>query len=221
MTSPTKSRGRLSQADRRARSERRLLDAAKQLIAEQGFSRTTLAEIGERAGYSRGLVNERLQSKANLVRVLAEEFQSHFAHDTLEPALAGLRGLEALIVTMETYLDTVVRSGFLGRAYYELLGESIGLVPEIHPTFVEADRALRAAVERTVRSGIRGGDIPKEIDAKAFTVFIVGVMRGVVLQWVIDPSSFDPAAVQREMRRTLERAFGGEGRSRPRVRARG
>jgi AcrR family transcriptional regulator len=207
MASPTKSRGRLSQADRRARSERRLLDAAKQLIAEQGFSRTTLAEIGERAGYSRGLVNERLHSKANLVRVLAEEFQSHFAHDTLEPALAGLRGLEALIVTMETYLDTVVRSGFLGRAYYELLGESIGLVPEIHATFVAADRSLREGVERTVRSAVRAGEIPRDVDVKAFAVFVVGLLRGVVLQWLLNPSDFDLRAVRVEIRRTLERAF--------------
>jgi AcrR family transcriptional regulator len=35
-----------AQADRRAESERRLLDAATQLIAEQGFSKTTLAQIG-------------------------------------------------------------------------------------------------------------------------------------------------------------------------------
>jgi AcrR family transcriptional regulator len=50
---------RLTQAERRARSERSLLDAAEQLFAEKGSHRTSLAEIGERAGYSRGLVGER------------------------------------------------------------------------------------------------------------------------------------------------------------------
>ncbi|HKC50872.1 MAG TPA: helix-turn-helix domain-containing protein, partial [Myxococcota bacterium] len=81
------------QAERRTLSARRLLDAATQLIAEQGFSRTTLAQIGEKAGYSRGLVNERFGSKSELVRVLAGEFQTYFAHDRLEPALAHKRGL--------------------------------------------------------------------------------------------------------------------------------
>ncbi len=195
------------QAERRTLSARRLLDAATQLIAEQGFSRTTLAQIGEKAGYSRGLVNERFGSKSELVRVLAGEFQTYFAHDRLEPALAHKRGLEALLVTVDTYLDSVVSSEHLGRAYYELLGESIGLVPEIHATFVEADRALREGVERTVRSAVRAGEIPSDVDAKAFAVFIVGLLRGVVLQWLLAPSDFDLAAVRLEIRRTLERAF--------------
>ncbi len=200
-------RVRATQAERRARSERRLLDAATQLIAEQGFSRTTLAQIGEKAGYSRGLVNERFGSKGELVRVLAGDFQQYFAHDQLAPALAHKHGLEALLVTVDTYLDSVVSSEHLGRAYYELLGESIALVPEIHATFVEADRALRDGVERTVRSAVRAGEIPRDVDTRAFAVFIVGLLRGIVLQWLLDPSGFDLAAVRVETRRTLERAF--------------
>lgn len=198
-----------TQAARRAQSERRLLDAATQLIAEQGFSKTTLAQIGEKAGYSRGLVNERFGSKGELVRVLADEFQQYFAHDQLEPALVGKHGLEALLVTVDTYLDSVVSSEHLGRAYYELLGESIGLVPEIHGTFVEADRAMRAGVERTIRSAVHAGEIPKDVDAPAFAVFIVGLLRGIVLQWLLAPSGFDLTAVRVEIRRTLERAFAG------------
>ena len=197
------------QAERRAQSERRLLDAATQLIAEQGFSKTTLAKIGAKAGYSRGLVNERFGSKDQLVRVLADEFQTYFQYDRLVPALEHQHGLEALLITIDTYLDSVVKSEHLGRAYYELLGESIALVPEIHATFVEADRAIRAGVESTVFSAVRAGEIPEDVDAKAFAVFIVGLLRGIVLQWLLDPKGFDLGAVRVEIRRTLERAFRG------------
>jgi AcrR family transcriptional regulator len=200
---------RMTQAERSAESERRLLDAATRLVAEQGFSRTTLAQIGEKAGYSRGLVNERFGSKAKLAAALADEFQNHFTLDSLQPALAGHTGLEALILTVETYLDFVVNSETLGRAYYELLGESIGLVPEIHPTFVEADRALRAGVARTIRSAVRSGEIPRDVAVEPLAVVIVGLVRGVVLQWLLAPSGFDLAAVRKEIRALLERAFGG------------
>ena len=204
------------QAERRAQSERRLLDAATQLIAEQGFAKTTLAQIGAKAGYSRGLVNERFGSKGELVRVLADEFQTYFQYDRLVPALAHQHGLEALLITIDTYLDSVVKSEHLGRAYYELLGESIGLVPEIHETFVEADRLLRAAIERTIDSAIRAGEIPADVDAKAFAVFIVGILRGTVMQWLLDPTGFDLGAVRGVIRRTFETAF----RAKPARRAR-
>ena len=202
------------QAERRALSERRLLDAATHLIAEQGFSKTTLAQIGEKAGYSRGLVNERFGSKGELVKVLADEFQTYFQYERLVPALEHQHGLEALLITIDTYLDAVVKSEHLGRAYYELFGESIGLVPEIHGTFVEADQLLRAAIERTIGSAIRAGEMPSDIDAKAFAVFVVGLLRGTVMQWLLDPTGFDLGAVRGVIRRTFESAF--RGRSRPR-----
>ncbi|HTO55006.1 MAG TPA: TetR/AcrR family transcriptional regulator [Myxococcota bacterium] len=199
---------RPTQAERSAESERRLLEAATQLVAEQGFSRTTLAQIGEKAGYSRGLVNERFGSKARLAAALASEFQSHFTLDQLQPALAGHSGLEALILTIESYLDFIVNGELLGRAYYELLGESIALVPEIHPTFVQADKTLREGIARTVRSAVRAGEIPAEVAVEPFAVMIVGLVRGVVLQWLLAPSGFELGAVRREIRATLERAFG-------------
>src|SRR5258705_6333594 len=111
---------RRRQAERRAQSERRLLDAATQLIAEQGFSNTTLAQIGAKAGYSRGLVNERFGSKRELVKVLADEFQTYFQYDRLVPALPHQHRVEAPLISMGTYLDTVGKSEHAASAYFAL-----------------------------------------------------------------------------------------------------
>jgi AcrR family transcriptional regulator len=89
---------RRTQAERRALSERRLLQAAERLISEQGCSRTTLAQIGEEAGYSRGLVTERFGSKQRLVEVLARQIQERFAVEALGPALEGRTGLRAILI---------------------------------------------------------------------------------------------------------------------------
>ena len=43
-----------------------MIDAAIELILEFGPEKTTLAAIGERAGYSRGLATYRFGSKAGL-----------------------------------------------------------------------------------------------------------------------------------------------------------
>jgi hypothetical protein len=66
---------------------------------------------------------------------------------------------------------------------------------------------MRAGVEHTIRSAVRASEIPKDVDVAAFAVFIVGLLRGIVLQWLLAPSGFDLAAVRVEIRRTLERAF--------------
>ncbi|HXY28870.1 MAG TPA: helix-turn-helix domain-containing protein, partial [Acidimicrobiales bacterium] len=58
---------RQSQAERRSRSEDALLDAAAELIAERGIQGASLANIGSRAGLSRGLPNHHFGSKDALV----------------------------------------------------------------------------------------------------------------------------------------------------------
>jgi AcrR family transcriptional regulator len=192
---------------RSERSSRRLLEAATQLIADQGYSATTIAQIAQKAGYSHGLVSQRFGSKSDLIRMLAEEFQSYFAIDKLKPALKDRRGLDALIVMIETYLDAVAGSGTLGRAYYELFGESIALVPEIHETFVQADRNFRDLVMTTIRSAIDSEEIPAEVEVSALASLILSILRGTSMQWLLDSASLDLGAVKAEVRRTLELAF--------------
>jgi len=56
-----------------------LLDAAADLIAEGGYEAMTLAAVGERAGYSRGLVTARFGSKDQLLEALGSFTATPFA----------------------------------------------------------------------------------------------------------------------------------------------
>ena len=66
----------LTQAERTAISDRAMLDAAIELVLEHGTEKTTLAMIGEKAGYSRGLATYRFGSKAGLY----DESEAHAPH---------------------------------------------------------------------------------------------------------------------------------------------
>ena len=61
---------RMTQAERRDRSERELIAAAIKVVAEQGVSAATFDMIGREAGFSRGLVTQRFGSKDGLIRAL-------------------------------------------------------------------------------------------------------------------------------------------------------
>jgi AcrR family transcriptional regulator len=55
---------RRTQEERRVEAERRLLRAAAELVGEIGPARLTLANVGERAGYSRGLATHHFGPRA-------------------------------------------------------------------------------------------------------------------------------------------------------------
>src|SRR5581483_2887491 len=61
---------RLTRADSRDRTTQRLLDAARKLIAKKGLSDTTLEEIAEEAGYTRGAFYSNFKSKGELFNEL-------------------------------------------------------------------------------------------------------------------------------------------------------
>jgi len=59
-----------TQAERTAQSDALMLDAAVRLIVERGTAGTHLKDVGETAGYSRGLASYRFGNKAGLFAFL-------------------------------------------------------------------------------------------------------------------------------------------------------
>ena len=76
---PVAIRRRRTQAERRAEAESRVLSAAAEIVAEKGVDGLTLAEAGERAGYSRGLAGHYYRSKDELHAAMAEALHDEIA----------------------------------------------------------------------------------------------------------------------------------------------
>lgn len=194
---------RRTQAERSALSEKMILRAATKLIARQGYTKTTLAQIGKEAGYAAGLVSHRFGSKEGLLRELVERIRGRFHQDQIEFAVAGRTGLAALEAVSATYLDELaVREDRL-RFLYVLMGEALGPVPEMRPLVARANRQFRAAVARWIESGVRAGNVRDDVDPTVEAAVFVGMLRGVATQWITDHKSFDLATVRGSIQATL------------------
>ncbi len=181
-----------------------MLDAAVALIARHGSSRTTLSEIGERSGYTHGLVSHRFGSKGALVRALIDKLQADFMK-SIEPALEGRKGLAALKLVCESYLRAAAEKEHL--AMYALIGEALGPVPEIKPDLAKADENFRRGVERQIEEGIRAGEIRPGIEAQTQAALIVATLRGLVIQRQLNPAAFKLDSAIKDMTRNLERSL--------------
>ena len=77
---------RRTQQQRRDQAETALLNAAAELAVEHGVRSLTLARVGERAGYSRGIVTHHFGSKRALLERLARATQTGFVPGLRRPA---------------------------------------------------------------------------------------------------------------------------------------
>ena len=93
-----------TQKERRAASEAALLDAAEELFAEQGVAGTTLAEIGLRAGYSRGLGAFSFGTKARLVERVAQRARSRFLSEAQAQQSNAADGRSKLLSIADFYM---------------------------------------------------------------------------------------------------------------------
>ena len=190
------------QRERSQRSTRALLDAAGEVIAEVGYENMTLAAVGERAGYSRGLVTARFGSKQKLLTALVERMTAGWTHRNVLPRTVGRSGLEAVVTLLDAIRDQAQRDPRALRVLYALIFEALGPNADLRSHFVEFHRTMRADIAKMLRRGVRDGSVRTDVDPAAEAVCIVGGLRGVAYQWALDPDAFDPVAALDYLTRT-------------------
>ena len=185
---------RMTQAERTALSDRRMFDAAVLLINERGTQKTTLKEIGERAGYSRGLANYRFGSKDGLMLELFESFDKLWK-EHLASYISSYRGLQALLQAMEALRDFLNKESSYMRAMYLLWYECLGHDSDMRSTLALHHDVYRKDAQRWIEQGIKAGEVKPGIDAQQFAVQYCAFIFGIVYQWLVSASALDLDAV--------------------------
>ena len=187
MTAPVR-----TQEARKAESERRIIKAAGELFARQGYTGTTLADVGKRAGYTGGLVSHRFGSKEGLLKAVVQRASNRFLSDQLEPALDERSAESALRSYIEVYLNEVSVRESRMRTLYVVMGEALGAVPEIADEIATMNRGIRRYLERIIQRGVEAGEFRSDLKPERSAVLILGLLRGITMQYLADRKAFDP-----------------------------
>jgi AcrR family transcriptional regulator len=193
---------RRTQQERRDQAETALLNAAAELIVEEGVHSLTLARVGQRAAYSRGLITHYFGSKQALIERLARASQSGFV-----PGLGGTPpGLGRLLRLIDGYIGATGRMEMLNRAFLLLWAEA-ATTPELARIFRERDAAFRADLREDIRAGIADGTVRPDVAAEEVAVAVLRQLRGIGLQRLVDSPAVDTERLRHSVtdhwRRTL------------------
>lgn len=200
-----------TQAERRATSERRLLDAAAKVIAERGTTSVSFADIAREAGCSHGLPGYLFGSKTDLLLALVDDVLREFRVVLVNPAVGESRGLPALLVMMRVFLESLDRPWPYTRAVYVMIGEAAGAPPELQSALNTHQDAARQLIVDAIHDGIELGQVRPDADPEAQAVILFGLLRGIGLQSLMDPGSVDVKAVTDEVLVVAERALAVDG----------
>lgn len=178
---------RKTQAERKQLSDSRMLEAAVKLIVARGTEKTTLKEVGEMAGYSRGLAGYRFGSKAGLFefasRYIGEKWLKELKHAT-----DGLAGIEAIEAALDSHYHFCIKEPEQMRVFYILWFESIGPQSEVGSVIAHIHDRRHLDVARWVNLAIEQDSISPCLDADAIGGQFATSIVGIVYQWLVTPN---------------------------------
>lgn len=181
----SKDEGR-TQVQRRNEAERRILDAAAAIAAEGGLEGITLAEAGVRAGYSRGLPAHYFRSKNDLISALGDYIIESFlarrraSHD-------HLTGFDGLLAAIKYYFEAPLENPEIVRAFHAVLAGALN-APAIATTVARLNRESAAEIASAISAGVKAKTLRSDINPAIEGVVILATIRGVIAQWLIDPT---------------------------------
>lgn len=174
---------RVPQAERRSRSEQRIIGAALHLIARHGLEGLSLAEAGEAAGYSRGLPVHLFGNRAELLRRCALSLTDEVGQSS--DAIDLAQAIDGWVELLTTRPD-------FARAYYMLVAAALR-EPNDEP-FAQVMRDFSHRMQQRFAAILRHDSRRADSDFDAWMIH--ATLRGVGLQWLLRPDLVSFARVR-------------------------
>lgn len=194
---------RRSQHERVEESSRRLIEATIELIAEQGYERTTAADISRRAGYSRAMAHKRYGSKEAL---LGEIMRTDYEQWIGTEPIADASGMEQVLARIDNLGELADANPQFTRAMFVLQFEALGMGAAFRDQVTDWLKRLGDAVEAAVRGGQHDGSISADVDPQIFVDDLKSVLIGTAYLWALSPDTVDlPARLHHTRDQVRER----------------
>jgi AcrR family transcriptional regulator len=196
-----------TKAKQAAETREKLIQAAIALFAERGYRNSSVQAIGEAAGVSRGLVNFHFGSKDALLSAVVERVVSDWETQTLIPYVGERTGIEAVRAALEAHRLALTELPDMLRVYYGLMFEALGPGGALAPEFAHLHREVRTLAGGWVAEGIEAGEIRSDVDPDAVVIAVIGALRGIAYQWLIEREGIDLDRVYSQLEEMIERGL--------------
>jgi AcrR family transcriptional regulator len=191
---PRQAKARRSQEQRRHDTQERVLKAALDILAEEGYGRFTTTAVAARAGVSRGAQENYFRTKTDLIAAATSYAMDSATTRAAKSALAARTAPDPL----QLFLDDS-RAFFLSRSYRAMIelalaGRSAPALSRIHrAAFVKFRKDLDRVWTRTLCDA----GLPRPL-VEEFVELTVYLLRGLALTELVLPQRMSPAALMRK-----------------------
>ena len=202
------------------RSRGAILDAAERLFAEKGYENTSLKEIGEEAGLSRGTPAYFFGSKEGLYQAVVERMADDVRDFVKQPhsgPVSGERGndvAEAMARAIGGYVDFLAaRPNFVSLVEREVLDAH--RLSQREPGLASLAGVLGDPGAGLLAEGLRRGPFREDVDPKQLAISIIALCffpfahADGLLKRQLELDPYDPAFLEERKRHVVDLVMRG------------
>ena len=171
----------------------RLLDAAELLFQSQGVSRTSLQQIAQQAGATRGAVYWHFKDKADLFNAMMERVTLPLEAATCQLDLPEQDPLVIIEVAMIGALRLMLTNPQVRRVF-EVATHKVEYTSEMasaQTRQMDARNGCVAEIEKALRLAAGRARIRLPIPAAIAAQGLHALISGVIQNWLLDPGAFE------------------------------
>jgi TetR/AcrR family acrAB operon transcriptional repressor len=173
-----------------------LLDTAENLFREKGVSRTSLAEIAQQAGVTRGAIYWHFENKADLFNAMCDR-----ATLPMEALLENMADPDqpdplGLLRRANVQALSLVERDARCRRVFEILTLKCEYVDELAPNVQrrqECRQGVREVIRQALENARRRGQVRADLDVDLAATALLAFIDGLILDWGIEPQAYSLA----------------------------
>jgi len=169
----------------------RILDAAERVFSERGVSRTSLEDIAQAAGVTRGAIYWHFRDKRDLFAAMVarvtlpmEAMVAASSEESVADPIASLRAC-AVSALKRTATDAQAQRVFdVVTHKCEYLGEMAGVNNRISAL----QKGCVDRSEQAIRNAIKRGQLPASVNARLAAIALDSLLYGLISSWLANPA---------------------------------
>lgn len=179
--------------DEALETRNRILDAAEQLFSEHGVSRTSLADIAQAAGVTRGAIYWHFRDKGELFTAMVDrvtlpmdEMVASMADTERQDPLASIRAAALYALERTTHDAQCQRVFDVVTHKCEYLHE----MAAVKQRMAKMKEGCVHNAELGFRNAIKHGQLPAGVNARAAAVGLDALLHGLIVSWLANRDYF-------------------------------
>lgn len=167
----------------------RILDTAEKVFLKKGVARTSLADVADAAGVTRGAIYWHFKNKADLFEAMMdrvslpmEEMVSHAGDRDIADPLAYVRRCALAVLERITSDPQSQRVAEISRYKVEYADE----MEPLRKRHIECRTECLGSIERGLRNAGKKGLLAPSVNPRLAAVGLHALVDGLITNWVLD-----------------------------------